>query len=124
MLAGVVEPAVVIGGEGDCAVADLRLHGEESFGNVRHADEVGARAAEEETFGPGAEAWAFDASVGFVLVHLHTEGTGDAGDEVRGRAANRLCGRDVGDDAPRRAVGASRDSLRCPTAEKGGDPDA
>src|SRR5262249_1941877 len=102
------EPAVVIGGEGDRAIADLRLDSQESFGNVRHADEVGARAAEKETLGPGTEPWPFDTGVGFVLVDRRTEGTGDSGDEIRGRAANRLCGRDVSDDAPTKEAGGPR----------------
>src|SRR5258708_4018721 len=73
MLAGILEPAVVVGGEGDGAVAELCLGGEEGFGNVRHADEVGARTAEKETFSAGPEARALDTGVGLVLVHLRSK---------------------------------------------------
>ena len=62
-------PAVVVGGEGERRVADLRLPGELGLRQVRHADDRRAPRPIEERLGAGRERGPFHAHVGAALVH-------------------------------------------------------
>ena len=98
MMLGIVEPAVIVGRDGDRAVAELRLARPGSFRNVRHADQVGARVAQKEAFGAGSEPRAFDARIGLVLVEGQLQRRADAGNQSCGRCAGRVRRRNMRDE--------------------------
>src|SRR5688572_21982669 len=62
-------PAVVIGHQRNCRVADLRLARQLGFLQVGHADDVGAPRAIEMRLGEGRELRPLHADVGPTLVH-------------------------------------------------------